>query len=50
LAKFKIDSSELKHGTSTHYAAPDHAFFKVAGWLNRILFHVQKLLDIRTNQ
>lgn len=50
LCKYKMDSAELKEGTSTHYAAPDHAFAKVATWLNRILFHVRKLLDIRTNK
>lgn len=50
MSKYRIDSTELKLGNSSHYAAPDHAFAKVAGWLNRVLFHVQKLLDIRTNQ
>lgn len=40
LSQYKLDSSELKLGNSSHYAAPDHAFFKVAGWLNRVLFHV----------
>jgi hypothetical protein len=49
MTKYKIDSAELKHGNSSHYAAPDHAFAKVASWLNRVLFHVQKLLDIRSN-
>jgi len=50
MSKYRVDSSELKFGNSNHFAAPDHAFLKTHGWLNRILFHVRKLLDIRTNK
>ena len=37
-------------GNTSHYASPDHAFVRIDAWLKRVLFHVYKLLDIRSNQ